>query len=62
MKSAKLYRRPNAQFICEDSIEAVLEVFNEVDPIERAKYFMRMDDRIFDARDIDKLQSKLGVN
>jgi hypothetical protein len=59
MKSAKLYRRPNAQLICEDSIEAVLEVFNEVDPIERDKYFMRMDDRLFNAGDIDKLQNEM---
>jgi hypothetical protein len=60
MQSAKLYRRPKAQFVCEDSIEAVLAVFNEVDPIDRDKYFMRMDDRLFDASDIDKLQSKVG--
>jgi hypothetical protein len=59
MKSAKLYRRPHAQFICEDSIEAVLEVFNEVDPIERGNYFLRMDDRLFNTGDIDKLQNEM---
>ena len=58
MKNARLYKRPHAQLICEDTPEGVIEVFNEIDPLEREQYFMMVDNRIFHADEIEKLQSE----
>ena len=58
MQKAKLFKRPNAQLVCEDTWDGAIEAFNNVDPLERDQYFMVFDQRIFNAEDIDKLQSE----
>ena len=58
MQKAKLYKRPNAQFVYEAALDVLIEIFNEVNPLERDEYFMVVDNRILHADDIDKLQSE----
>jgi hypothetical protein len=59
MQKAKLYKRPNAQFVCEDTLDVVINAFNEADPFERDLHFIVLDHRIFHADEIDKLQGEM---